>query len=55
MQAIDCLKIAGELSPKTRKVYDEIRAFFPTFVEDHPLYPDLRNVVNYLKGEKIGK
>ena len=55
MQAVDCLKIAGELSPKTRKVYDEIRAFFPTFVEDHPLYPDLRNVVNYLKGEKIGK
>ncbi len=54
MQAVDYLKIANDLSPKTRKVYKEIREFFPAFVEDSPLYPDLRNVVNYLKGNKIG-
>ncbi|MCQ2285269.1 MAG: aromatic amino acid ammonia-lyase [Bacteroidales bacterium] len=49
VQAVDCLKIADQLSPITRKIYDDIREFFPVFVEDHPLYPDLQNVIDYLK------
>ena len=28
-QAVDCLKIAGELAPVSRRVYDDVRAIIP--------------------------
>lgn len=49
VQAIDCLKISNELSPATKKVYDEIRSIFPAFSEDYPLYIDIRKITDYLK------
>jgi histidine ammonia-lyase len=51
VQAVDCLKIKDKLSPVTRKVYEQIRAIFPCFTEDHPLYPEIRDVTVFLKGE----
>lgn len=49
VQAIDCLEIQEKLSPKSRKVYDEIRAFFPVFKEDTPKYKEIEAMINYLK------
>lgn len=49
VQAIDCLEIQEKLSPKSRKVYDEIRAFFPVFKEDTPKYKEIEVMINYLK------
>ena len=53
VQAVDCLKITSQLAPKTRQIYEEIRAFLPAFVEDIPLYPYLKKMIHYLKGESI--
>lgn len=49
VQAVDCLKIQEKLSPKSRKVYDDIRAFFPAFKEDTPKYKEIEAMINYLK------
>ncbi|MEG2071141.1 MAG: aromatic amino acid ammonia-lyase, partial [Bacteroidales bacterium] len=49
VQAVDCLKIKDELSPSTRRFYDEIRDVFPAFVEDYPLYKDIKKMTDYLK------
>jgi len=48
VQAIDALEIQPQLSGKTRTVYDEIRAFFPKFVDDTPKYKEIAQVRNYL-------
>lgn len=53
VQAIDCLKIQEQLSPKSRKVYNEIRAFFPVFVEDTPKYKEIEVMTAYLKKATI--
>lgn len=53
VQAIDCLKIQEQLSPKSRKVYNEIRAFFPVFVEDTPKYKEIEAMTAYLKKATI--
>ena len=49
-QAVDCLDIADQLSPVTRRVYDEVRNIFPAFKEDSVLYPAVARVIEYLKG-----
>lgn len=49
VQAVEALKIQEDLSPETRRVYDEIRAIFPAFVEDIPLYTAIGKVTDYLK------
>jgi histidine ammonia-lyase len=48
VQSVDYLKIQDELSPKGKKVYDEIRSFFPVFVEDTPFYKDIEQMKTYL-------
>jgi histidine ammonia-lyase len=49
VQAVDYLKIQDDLSPKTRKVYDEIRAFFPVFKDDTTKYNEIVQMQEYLK------
>ncbi|MDR1273679.1 MAG: aromatic amino acid ammonia-lyase [Odoribacteraceae bacterium] len=53
VQAIEYLKIQGELSVIGREVYGEIRAFFPAFVEDSPLYEEIERVIHYLKEKEL--
>lgn len=48
-QAVDCLKIADKLSPATRKIYDDVRAIVPVFVEDTPKYKEIEKLTAYLK------
>src|SRR5687767_7684473 len=48
VQAIDYLKCHSRLSSLTHKLYDEIRAIVPTFVEDEPKYRALHQVKKYL-------
>jgi histidine ammonia-lyase len=47
-QAVDCLNIAGDLSPETRRTYADIRALFPAEAEDTPKYRAIAAVKNYL-------
>lgn len=49
VQAADCLKIQNKLSPKSQKVYHEIRTFFPVFTEDTPKYKEIEAMTEYLK------
>lgn len=53
VQAVEFLKIQKKLAPKTAKVYSDVRAFFPAFKEDSPLYEDIANVEEYLKKSKV--
>lgn len=53
VQAIDCLRIQDKLAPATRKIYDEIRAFFPVFVEDTPKYQEINRMTEYLKNGSV--
>ena len=48
-QAIDCLDIQDKLSPFTRKLYNEVRAIVPKFIEDTPKDIDIQNIENYLR------
>lgn len=54
VQAVDCLKIEEKLAPASRKIYEEIRAFFPVFVEDTPKYRDISRMIDYLKNNGVG-
>jgi histidine ammonia-lyase len=47
-QAVDCLKIEEKLSPKTRKIYCDIRKICPAFAEDAPMHKTLKAVEEYL-------
>lgn len=49
VQAVDILKIADDLSPDTREIYDDIRSFFPAFIEDTPKYKAIEEMIIYLK------
>lgn len=53
VQAVDCLKIQDQLSTESRRVYDEIRAFFPVFIEDTPKYKEIEAMNRYLKTKKF--
>lgn len=48
VQAIDCLNMQDNLSHKTRETYNEIRSFFPVFIEDTPKYKEIEAMKNYL-------
>ena len=48
-QATDCLKIADRLSPVTRRLYDDVRAICPLFVEDTPFYREVTETEQYLR------
>lgn len=53
VQAVDCLKIAGELAPVSRRVYDDVRAIIPAFVEDAPFYRQIAAVEAYLRNNPL--
>jgi len=48
VQAVDYLDIQDKISHKTQVIYNEIRSFFPKFVEDTPKYKDIERMKNYL-------
>jgi histidine ammonia-lyase len=49
LQAIDYIDCRDRLSSVAQKVYDQVRALFPRFVEDTPKYKDQRRVREYLE------
>jgi len=53
IQAVDGLACAQRLSPFSHKIYKELRKLCPKFVEDRPLYKNIKEVIEYLKKEKI--
>ncbi|MDR1981296.1 MAG: aromatic amino acid ammonia-lyase [Tannerellaceae bacterium] len=53
VQAVDCLRMESRLSPHTRRIYDEIRLFFPIFVEDTPKYKEIEAMMSYLKEKQM--
>lgn len=53
VQAVDCLKIQEKLSPFTGAIYNEVRAFFPVFIEDTPKYKEIRTMVEFLKNKEL--
>ena len=53
VQAVDCLGIAEKLAPVSRKVYADIRALVPAFVEDTPFYEEIARVENYLRANSL--
>lgn len=48
-QATDCLNIAAQLAPASRKTYDEIRERCPKTVDDTPFYREIDSIEQYLK------
>ena len=49
LQAMDFLQCTPRLSTYTRQVYTEIRKIFPKFIEDKPMYKELKQVKTYLE------
>ena len=49
LQAIDYLECTPRLSTYTQQVYREIRKLFPMFIEDKPMYKELKQVKVYLE------
>ena len=48
VQAIEYLGVQGEVSSKTKEIYDEIRDIVPIFTEDVVMYPYVNGVKEYL-------
>ncbi len=42
-------RASKRLSPATRKVYEDVRALFPAFVQDQPMYEQMKRVQDYLR------
>lgn len=53
VQAVDGLDCAGQLSPFSKKIYNQIRKICPVIIEDRPMYKDIKKVREHLKEEKI--
>jgi histidine ammonia-lyase len=53
IQAVDCAALKDKISPFNRKVYNNLRAVVPTFVEDTTKYNQIRDMKNYLHDNKI--
>lgn len=51
VQAVDCLKIASELAPATRNLYERVRQLVPVFVEDTPKYEEIERLMLFMKNE----
>ena len=49
LQAVDFLKCTPRLSSYTLQVYNEVRKIFPMFIEDKPMYKELKQVKIYLE------
>lgn len=49
LQAIDYLNCKEKLSSPSKALYDEVREFFPVFVEDAPKYKDLARIKSFLE------
>ncbi|NSL90442.1 HAL/PAL/TAL family ammonia-lyase [Chitinophaga solisilvae] len=48
LQAVDYLNCQDRLAGFSHKIYSEVRAIFPKFIEDSPMYQDLRKIKEYL-------
>lgn len=48
IQAIEYLKVQDEISSKTKKMYEELRAIVPVFKGDVAMYPYVNQVKNFL-------
>ncbi|HVI47587.1 MAG TPA: aromatic amino acid ammonia-lyase [Chitinophaga sp.] len=48
LQAVDYLKCQDRLAAHTHKVYSEVRAIFPKFIDDSPMYTKVRKIKEYL-------
>lgn len=53
LQAIDHLKFEDKLSGYSKCRFGELRQIFPCFREDTVRYKEIRNVVNYLRENKL--
>lgn len=53
VQAIDYRNCADKLSGPVQKMYKEVREICPKFVEDRPLFKDIRLVTAYLKEKEF--
>jgi histidine ammonia-lyase len=53
IQAFDYLQNKDKLSATSLGIYNELRTICPKFVEDLPLYKQIRDVTQYLKKKKI--
>ncbi|MDR0713456.1 MAG: aromatic amino acid ammonia-lyase [Bacteroidales bacterium] len=53
VQAVDCLRIRDSLSGTTGKIYDEVRAMVPVFVDDTPKYQEIAIIEKYLKTQNL--
>ena len=49
LQAVDYLDCRDRLATPSGKLYDEVRAIFPKFIEDEPKYKDLKRVKDFLE------
>ena len=49
LQAVDYLKISGEISDESRRVYSELRKISPVFSDDNPKYLEIEKLIEYLK------
>ena len=52
-QATDCRKIADQLCPASRALYDKVRAIVPLFIDDTPFYKEIAAVEEFLKTKLI--
>jgi histidine ammonia-lyase len=48
LQAVDHLNCQDRLSSFSQRIYREVRAIFPKFIEDSPKYKDLQKIKEYL-------
>jgi len=48
LQAVDYLNCQDRLSSFSQRIYREVRAIFPKFIEDSPKYKDLQKIKEYL-------
>ncbi len=53
LQAVDYLKAADKLSPKTKTVFEKLREVVPMFIEDDIRYPDIQNMKDYIFNNPI--
>ncbi|UTW63650.1 aromatic amino acid lyase [bacterium SCSIO 12741] len=53
LQAVEILDCKTRLSSTSQNVYEEIRALFPNFSDDHPKYDQVRAVKEYLMQKEI--
>lgn len=53
LQAVEILDCKNRLSSTSQNVYEEIRAVFPNFSDDHPKYDQVQSVKEYLMQKEI--